>query len=297
MQSEWDEINDRMVALKMYGPMQDVEAVPGQDVRVADAVKFLRSLPDESVDLVFTDEPYGIKKTALSFSGSSGSFYEHVAIDWDDDFPAHLSTPWVLEAGRVLKPGGMLVNSGFPEWSTTFREVVRMSGLVFKGTIAWLKPNSGTQVRKVNYKSAFETFWWASKGKVSDTLNFQEQMEMRNYVVETVCPKCRIYHPVIVSNQYACAEWMKDIEWPEFMFGSRDGGVRANKTQKPEWLATKMITIHSSKGDLVVDPFCGSGTYLAVAHSMGREVAGCDTREDQVDYTKKRIRSKTVSLI
>lgn len=295
MQSEWDAIVERMDILKEYKP--GFSGSEDEPVRVDDAINFLRTLQDESVDLVFTDEPYGIKKTALSFSGSTGKFYEHVAVGWDDGFPAHLSIPWVQESARVLKPGGMLVNSGFPEWSTTFKEVVRLSGLFFKGTIAWLKPNSGTQVRKVNYKSSFETFWWASKGKVSETLNFQEQMEMRNWVFETVCPKCKIYHPVISSNQYHSAEWMKRIEWPEFMFGVIDRGHRVNKTQKPEWLATKMLTIHSSRGDLVVDPFCGSGTYLAVAHRMGRKVSGCDIREDQVETTRKRIKSMTVSLL
>lgn len=296
MQSEWDIAVELMQDLKEYEPSH----LPPEmelGVRASDAVDFLRSFPDESVDLVFTDEPYGIEKTALSFSGTTGQFYEHVGVGWDEELPAHLLMPWIPEAARVLKPGGMLVNSGFPEWSTTFKEVVRLSGLIFKGSLPWLKPNSGTQVRKVNYKSAHETFWWASKGAVSETLNFQEQMEMRNWNVETICPRCRVYHPVIVSNQYPSAGWMEGIEWPKFMYGPITPPPRANKTQKPEWLARKLLYIHSSKGDLVLDPFCGSGTYLAVAHAMGRRVGGCDMREDQVSFTQKRIASTHYYII
>jgi len=152
-------------------------------------------------------------------------------------------------------------------------------------------------MRKVNYKSSFECFWWASKGSVKGTFNFQEQMEMRNWQMETICPRCKVYHPVIISSKYPSAEWAKDIEWPPFMFGVNDRGKRVNETQKPEWIARKFLTVHSSKGDLVVDPFCGSGTYLAVARSMGREVKGCDIRDDQVEFAKKRVQSMSISLL
>lgn len=296
MPSEWDRIVELMATLKFYGPMQDKDMAPGQDVIVSDSVFFLRSLPDNSVDLVFTDEPYGIKPTGLSHSKNKG-FFEHVNVKWDNGLPAHLATPWVVEAARVLKEGGMLVNSGFPEWGTTFKEVARLAGLTFKGTIAWLKPG-GVQMRKVNYKSAFEVIWWASKGPVGDSFSFQEQMEMRNWTMETVCPKCKVSHPVVLSNTYVEAGWMEEVpEWPPFLFGVNDRGKRVNKTQKPEWLARKLLTIHSNKGDLVLDPFCGSGTYLAVAHQMGRRVAGCDIRENQVTSTRDRIASQTLSLI
>lgn len=297
MPSEWDRIVELMAALKEYAPKQS-HFFHQKDIGTVfncDALHLLKGLASDSVDLVFTDEPYGIKSTALS--ANNKGFYEHVNVKWDDGLPAHLTTPWVLEAARVLKSGGMLVNSGFPEWGTTFKEVVRMADLTFKGTIAWLKPG-GIQMRRVNYKSAFEVIWWASKGPVGESFSFQEQMEMRNWMMETICPKCRISHPVVLSKTYVEAGWMKEVpEWPPFMFGVNDRRARVNKTQKPEWLARKLLTVHSNKGNLVVDPFCGSGTYLAEAHQMGRKIAGCDTREDQVESTRDRIRSKTLSLI
>lgn len=297
MQSEWNQIKRFMRAIQSYRPKCNNQLPPeqvGHSVVISDCVLYLKSIDDESVDLIFTDEPYGAKPTALSHSDIRG-FYEHINVDWSDDFPSHLAMPWVPEAARVLKPGGMLINSGFPEWGTTFKEVVRLSGLDFRGTIPWLKPG-GVQMRRVNYKSSFEVIWWASKGSVKDTFNFQEQMEMRNWQMETICPKCKIYHPVLLSNEYSCPEWAKDIEWPEFMFGVNDRGERVNETQKPEWLAQKLLTIHSSKGDLVLDPFCGSGTYLAVAHQMGRKVGGCDIRESQVIATRSRIEKSPRSL-
>ncbi len=299
MPGEWGQIAQLMAALEDYTPGQaryysskDLDGI----ITCSDAVDYLKSLSSNSIDLIFTDDPYGIKPTALSYSRAEG-FHEHVNVEWDNGFPAHLTIPWVLEAARTLRPGGMLVNSGIPEWGTIFKEVVRMAGLTFKGTIAWLKPG-GIQMRKVNYKSSFEVIWWASKGPVSDSFSFQEQMEMRNWVMETVCPKCKVSHPVVLSNTYVRAGWMEEVpEWPPFMFGVNDKGTRVNKTQKPEWLARKLLTIHSRKGDLVVDPFCGSGTYLAVAHQMGRRVAGCDIREDQVNSTRDRIESQTLSLV
>lgn len=299
MISEWSIICDFMETLIMYEPKQErYHSIDDLDGVVAcdDAVQWLKCMRDNSVNLVFTDEPYGIKPTALSHSAGKG-FFEHANVKWDNGLPAHLTTPWVLEAARVLKKGGMIVNSGFPEWGTTFKEVCRLADLTFKGTIAWLKPG-GVQMRRVNYKSAFEVIWWASKGPVGSSFAFQEQMEMRNWAMETVCPKCKVSHPVVLSNRYVKARWMEEVpEWPPFLFGVNDRGKRANKTQKPEWLARKLLTIHSKKGDLVVDPFCGSGTYLAVAKQMGRRVTGCDIRADQVEATRSRLENQTISLI
>lgn len=298
--SSWDQIVALMDALKQYKPKREhfyaASTNPANLIMQCDALEFLKGFAENQVDLIFTDEPYGIKPTGLSHSRKDG-FYEHANVKWDTGLPAHLTMPWVLEAARVLKEGGMLVNSGFPEWGTTFKEVCRLAGLTFKGTIAWLKPG-GVQMRKVNYKSAFEVIWWASKGPVGDSFNFQEQMEMRNWAMETVCPKCAISHPVVLSKVYTIADWMKEVpEWPPFFYGVNDKGKRTNKTQKPEWLARKLLAIHSNKGDLVLDPYCGSGTYMAIAHQMGRRIAGCDIREDQVESTRDRIAAQTLSLI
>jgi DNA modification methylase len=221
-----------------------------------DACRFLSRFPDESVDLIFTDEPFGCAHTKIEVKGRKSPLLDTM-FDWDEDMPLSLLIPWVYEAYRVLKPGGALLNCGFPEWATGYRDVCRDAGFYWKATVAQIISNPRPQARKANFRSSHYNLWWASKGKPK-TFNFQEQQEMRNWQGETICPSCQLSVPMVFSNQY---------DWPEWIFSARElgtiwtdigplGGAQSNHpTKKPEWLAYKYINIFTEEGDVVVDPF------------------------------------------
>lgn len=115
-----------------------------------DALHYLELYPSNSVDMIFTDEPYGQPGHTFYYNNQSGKKAKKPIIrnfDWDEKLPAHLAMPWVYEAARVLKDGGALINCGLPTWSSTYQQVIEDSGLTWRAHIAWIKCLSGgTQV-------------------------------------------------------------------------------------------------------------------------------------------------------
>jgi len=259
-----------------------------------DATEFLGMFPDNSIDMIFTDEPYSVQPTVYVFNARKNMSSE---FEWDKDLPASIATPWIYEAARTLKQGGHLLTFCIAEWITAIRDIGRDSGMRYRAAIPWIKTNPSPSVRRVNYRSAWEVLMWFQKGD-SGTFNFQEQQEMRNWLVETTCPNCGCEHPLIQSNQYLFPEWQSDMVWHAFEISglSNDRG-RAHPTQKPEWLATKFITIHTNPGELLVDPFCGSGTIPYVARCMGRNAVANDASPEWAKHTEERMEHIETSII
>jgi len=286
---------DPAILARLREEYQNAERKPkhigelAKKVHSMDGFKFLCQFPDDSVDLIFTDEPYAVAKTVIVFKSRNPMASD---FDWDGDLPMHLLTPWVYEAARVLKPGGTLINCGIVEWSTTFGDVVHDAGLVMRTHKPWVKLNPSPQIRKRNYRSSFEMVFIATKGE-SAVFNFQEQQEMRNWDIETMCPNCGASVPMIHSNAYTSPKWMQQVqEWPDFeisYINSEKG--RVHETQKPEWLVTKYLLIHSKENDVVVDPYCGSGIIPYIASCLGRNPIENDRDKYWSRFTESRLKN------
>lgn len=254
-----------------------------------DAVKFIAKVPNDSVDLIFTDEPFGVAKTLIEFPDRGAM---DTNFKWDLEVPSSMLIPWVLEAHRVLKPGGALVNCGFSEWSTLYKDICLDAGFLWKATVRILISNPRPQVRKRNFRSSHYDLWWVSKG-VPKTFNFMEQQAMRNWIGEVKCPSCMSLVPMVTSNQYDWPEWIfstKEVNgiWSEIGPLTNDPG-RAHPTQKPEWLAAKYILVLSNENDIVLDPFCGSGTFPYVAACLGRHPIANDMTRKWKKFTESRL--------
>jgi DNA modification methylase len=280
-----------------------------------DASEYLRLFPDNSVKLILTDEPYGQANTRLNLKARSDITTDfewgHVpelpdiynGLVYEDKIgarlPTHLYTEWVFEAARVLEEHGILINFGMSEFTGTMRDICVHAGLMWRASGPWIKTNPAPHFRKNNFRSGHETFFVASKGTTKGFINFQEQQEMINWLIDTRCPNCNAEFPVTFSNNYNFPEWSKSVEnWnPVWETSNLTNKKSRHQTEKPDWLLTKFITIFSNPGDMVIDPFGGSGSTSVAAKRLGRKWSTNDMTPEWYEYIKQRMSSQVNSFI
>ncbi len=237
-----------------------------------DCVEAMRSLPDASVDLVFADPPYNLQLGG-DLNRPDGSHVDAVTDDWDrfDSFAAYdaFTRDWLAECRRVLKPDGALWVIG--SYHNIFRVGAAMQDLGFwiLNDVVWRKSNPMPNFRGTRFTNAHETLIWASMGekaryhfnyRAMKTLN--DELQMRSDWVIPIC-----------GGQ----ERLKQ------------GGHKAHPTQKPEALLYRVLLATTETGDVVLDPFFGTGTTGAVAKRLGRQWIGCEREAAYRSVATKRI--------
>ena len=237
-----------------------------------DCVEAMRSLPSASVDLVFADPPYNLQLGG-DLNRPDGSHVDAVTDDWDkfDSFATYdsFTRAWLTEARRVLKPNGSLWVIG--SYHNIFRlgAIMQDMGFWILNDIVWRKANPMPNFKGTRFTNAHETLIWASMGeKAKYTFNYRamktlnDELQMRSDWVLPIC-----------SGQ----ERLKK------------GGVKVHPTQKPEALLYRVLLATTNKGDVVLDPFFGTGTTGAVARRLGREWIGCERESGYRDAALERI--------
>ncbi len=242
-----------------------------------DAIEWLASLPDESVDLVFADPPYNIKKAEWDTFES-----QTVYVEW--------SIKWISEAARILKPTGSLYICGFSEILADLR---LPASKYFKGC-KWL-------IWHYKNKANLNNDWGRSHESI---LHFRKTKTFKlnvDYVRVPYGSHTLKYpeHPQSITSQYGQG---KAHTWQPHPMGAKPRDVleipvlangmeerTTHPTQKPEELLRKIILASSNEGDLVVDPFLGSGTTVVAAEQLRRKWLGCDLSEEYIELTLKRL--------
>ncbi len=227
-----------------------------------DCIEAMRSLPDASVDLVFADPPYNLQLGG-DLSRPDGSHVDAVTDHWDkfDSFAAYdtFTRAWLAEARRVLRPNGSLWVIGSYHNIYRVGAILQDLGFWILNDVVWRKANPMPNFKGTRFTNAHETLIWASMGEKSRyTFNYRamktlnDELQMRSDWVLPVCGG------------------------PERL---KEGGVKVHPTQKPEALLYRVLLATTNRGDVVLDPFFGTGTTGAVAKRLGREWIGCE-RED-----------------
>jgi len=233
----------------------------------------MKSLPDESVDLIFADPPYNLQLGG-DLHRPDNSKVDAVDNDWDQigDFDAYdlFSCAWLEEARRVLKPNGALWTIG--SYHNIFRvgAFLQDMGFWILNDVIWRKSNPMPNFKGTRFTNAHETLIWASKTKdAKPTFNYAAMKALNDGVQmrsDWTLPIC------------AGGERLKTKE-----------GKKAHPTQKPESLLHRVLLATSNPGDIVLDPFFGTGTTGAVAKKLGRHYVGIEADPTYADVARKRI--------
>jgi modification methylase len=263
-------VKERTRARPVVAPAT-IELPLGQII-AGDCITAMKSLPTASVDMVFADPPYNLQLGG-DLARPDGSHVDAVTNDWDkfDSFATYdaFTRAWLAEARRVLKPNGSLWVIG--SYHNIFRvgAILQDLGFWILNDIVWRKANPMPNFKGTRFTNAHETLIWASQGEKSRyTFNYRtmktlnDELQMRSDWVLPIC-----------GGQ----ERLK-----------RDG-VKAHPTQKPEALLYRVMLATTNKGDVVLDPFFGTGTTGAVAKRLGREWIGCEKEDIYREVAMERI--------
>ncbi|MGY6632379.1 MAG: DNA methyltransferase [Alkalilacustris sp.] len=242
--------------------MGKIEAGAGlrNQILTGDCIEAMAALPPASVDLVFADPPYNLQLRG-QLHRPDNSRVDAVDAAWDRfaSFEAYdaFTRAWLAQARRVLKPNGAIWVIG--SYHNVFRlgTALQDAGFWILNDVVWRKSNPMPNFRGKRLTNAHETLIWAARSEKSRyTFNYEalktlnEGVQMRS---DWVIPLCTGH------------ERLKDTE-----------GAKAHPTQKPEALLHRVLVGTTKPGDLVLDPFFGTGTTGAVARRLGRDFIGIE---------------------
>jgi modification methylase len=247
--------------------------VPQNRVLVGDCLQELAKLPAGSVDLVFADPPYNLQLDGALLRPNN-TRVDGVDEDWDKfaSFAEYdqFSRAWLGECRRLLKPDGAIWVIG--SYHNIFRLGVALQDLGFwiQNDIIWRKTNPMPNFRGRRFTNAHETLVWAVRdAKSRATFNYEamkannDDLQMRSDWLFPIC---------------SGPERLKDAD-----------GRKAHPTQKPEALVHRVLLASSNPGDLVLDPFFGTGTTGAVARRLGRRWLGIERNPAYAAAARDRI--------
>lgn len=246
--------------------------LPLNQILMDDCIEEMAALPDACIDMVFADPPYNLQLGGNLYRPEGGRV-DAVDNDWDKfDTLAHydaFSKAWLREARRILKPNGSLWVIG--SYHNIFRvgTALQDEGFWILNDIIWRKTNPMPNFKGTRFTNAHETLIWASTSEEARyTFNYRamktlnDELQMRSDWSFPIC-----------SGQ----ERLKR------------NGTKAHPTQKPEALLYRLMLATTKPGDVVLDPFFGTGTTGAVAKRLGRHFIGIERERAYVDVAQERI--------
>jgi modification methylase len=250
----------------------DSHKLPLDRILLGDCVDVLDSLPEKSIDLIFADPPYNLQ---LSQDLWRPNLTKVDAVDdaWDQfsSFEEYdrFTRRWLSACRRVLKDTGTIWVIGSYHNIYRVGSILQDLGYWILNDIVWVKTNPMPNFRGVRFTNAHETLIWAQKDKKSRyTFNYQDMkalnddLQMRS---DWLLPLCTGVERVRLNGQ------------------------KVHPTQKPEGLLYRVILSSSNPGDIVLDPFFGTGTTGAVAKKLHRHWIGIEREQEYARAAGERI--------
>ncbi|WP_307274934.1 site-specific DNA-methyltransferase [Labrys wisconsinensis] len=255
----------------------DTAPLPLDSIIEGDCIAALDRLPAESIDLVFADPPYNLQLGG-DLQRPDQSMVDAVDDDWDkfESFAAYdaFTRDWLKAVRRVMKPDATLWVIG--SYHNIFRVGATLQDLGFwlLNDVVWRKTNPMPNFRGKRFTNAHETLIWAAREQASRyTFNYEalkagnEDVQVRS---DWLIPLC------------TGGERLKD-----------ENGHKAHPTQKPEALLARVLLAASRPGDVVLDPFFGTGTSGAVARKLGRHFVGIERDPGYIAAARARLAAVT----
>jgi DNA modification methylase len=243
-----------------------------------DCLQVLKTLPEKSVDLVFADPPYYLqlekelwRPNATKVNGVDEAWDQFSNFESYDRF----TLAWLDGCKRVLKDTGTIWVIG--SYHNIFRvgKILQDLGFWILNDVIWIKNNPMPNFRGVRFTNAHETLIWAQKVKGNKyTFNYHEMKSINQEQPDRASVQMR-------------SDWRLPLCTGKERL--KINGEKAHPTQKPEALLERVILASSHAGDLVLDPFFGTGTTGAAAKKNGRHWIGIEIEEGYVRIAQERI--------
>ncbi|WP_420561077.1 site-specific DNA-methyltransferase [Tepidicaulis sp.] len=258
------------------GRSRQFSRIPANEILQGDCIELMNALPEKSVDLVFADPPYNLqlqgdltRPDQSKVNGVTDAWDQFASFETYDRF----TREWLAAARRILKDTGAIWVIG--SYHNIFRVGASLqdAGFWVMNDIVWRKTNPMPNFRGTRFTNAHETLIWATKSadQKKYTFNYDamkalnEDLQMRSDWVLPICTG---------------AERLKD-----------EAGDKAHPTQKPESLLHRVLLATTNPGDIVLDPFFGTGTTGAVAKKLGRNFIGLEREDKYIKAAKARIKA------
>ncbi len=257
------------------GVPEDDSNLPVNEIIQGNCIDILKTLPSASVDLIFADPPYNLQLRGPLVRPDQ-SLVDAVDDDWDQfsgfaDYDL-FTRQWLGECQRVLKDHGALWVIG--SYHNIFRVGAIMQDLGFwiLNDVIWHKTNAMPNFLGTRFQNATETLIWAKKSadRPGYTFNYHAMKHLND------------------EKQMSNVWYIPLCTGPERI---KVNGKKAHSTQKPEALLYRVLLASSNPGDLVLDPFFGTGTTGAVARKLQRRFIGIELEQDYIDVARARIAS------
>ncbi len=247
--------------------------LPLNEILRGDCIEVMNGLPEASVDLIFADPPYNLQLKA-DLHRPDNSKVDAVDDEWDRfaSFETYdrFTKDWLTAARRILKPNGAIWVIG--SYHNIFRvgAALQTQGYWILNDVVWRKTNPMPNFRGKRLTNAHETMIWASRDEGAKyTFNYEALKELN----DGVQMRSDWTMPICTGH-----ERIKDAK-----------GDKAHPTQKPQALLHRILVGSTNPGDVVLDPFFGSGTTGAVAKMLGRNYIGIERDEGYIEVATKRI--------
>ncbi len=261
--------------------MDEYHELPLDQILRGDCIPLMRMLPTASVDCVFADPPYNLQLRG-ELRRPNDSIVDGVDDDWDrfTDFAAYdtFTREWLTEARRLLRKDGTLWVIG--AYHNIFRigAILQDLGFWILNDVIWRKSNPMPNFRGRRFTNAHETLIWAARSRDSRyRFNYQamkslnDDIQMRS---DWFIPLCT--GPERIRNEH---------------------GLKLHPTQKPEALLHRVLLASTNHGDIILDPFAGTGTTAAVAKRLRRHFIGIERHPAYAEAAIGRVRrTKPISV-
>ena len=246
--------------------------LPLNQILHGDCIELLKALPENSVDLIFADPPYNLQLSKELYRPNMTKV-NAVNDGWDkfSDFKEYdrFTCDWLSASRRVLKETGTIWVIG--SYHNIFRvgSIMQDLGFWILNDVIWIKNNPMPNFRGVRFTNAHETMIWAQKKQGAKYTFNHKSMKALN------------------DDLQMRSDWNLPLATGKQRI--RTNGSKAHSTQKPEALLYRVILASSNPGDVLLDPFFGSGTTGAVAKKLGRRWIGIERDQRYIMVAQKRI--------
>jgi modification methylase len=254
--------------------------LPLDQILHGDCIEIMRQLPAQSIDCIFADPPYNLQLRQELYRPNRTKV-DAVNDEWDqfENFEAYdeFTQQWLTEARRILKDTGTLWVIG--SYHNIFRIGKMMQDLGFwiLNDVVWIKTNPMPNFRGVRFTNAHETLIWAQKEQGKPyTFNYHYMKALN----DDLQMRSDWYLPLCTGRERL-----------------KVNGEKAHSTQKPEALLYRVILASTKAGDVILDPFFGTGTTGAVAKRLGRHWIGIERDARYVEIARRRIDAVIPALI